>query len=112
MKQVRLNGLSQFLAEYFIQKPELNLIPKTIVQRLIKHKNVGKIVHGRRSVVKAPEVTFIEVTVLQLIASEITKLKTLETLETDYKQAVAILNLVLAEDYIDPFILSDKELFS
>ena len=109
MKQVRLNGLSQFLAEYFIQKPELNLIPKTIVQRLIKHKNVGKIVHGRRSVVKAPEVTFIEVTVLQLIASEITKLK---TLETDYKQAVAILNPVLADDYIDPFILSDKELFS
>ena len=54
---------------------------------------------------KAPETKFVEVTVLRLIASNIIKLK---IVEIDDKKKVTISNIVIMENQIDPFFLSDK----
>ena len=57
---------------------------------------------------KAPDAKFVEFSVLQIVASEIIKLK---TVEVDDKKAVTVLNLALMEDQITPFFLSDKAHF-
>ena len=68
---VNQEGLSQFLAEVFIDNLGCDLNPNLLVKKLTKFKDVGIVVYGRPRSKKAPAHKYVSVTILQLIASEL-----------------------------------------
>ena len=68
---VNREGLSQFLAEIFINNPGGDLTPTVLVKKLTEFKDVGTVVYGRPRSNKPPPHKYVTVTILQLIASEL-----------------------------------------
>ena len=68
---VNREGLSQFLAEVFINNPAGDLTPAILVKKLTEYNDVGIVVYGRPRSNKPPPHKYVSVTILQLIASEL-----------------------------------------
>ena len=68
---VNREGLSQFLAEVFINNPAGDLTPAILVKKLTEYDDVGIVVYGRPRSNKPPPHKYVSVTILQLIASEL-----------------------------------------
>ena len=71
---VNRNGLSQFLADIFINKPCGELSPILMLKKLLEYTDVGTIVYCRPRSNKPPAVKFVSVTVLQLLVSGLVQL--------------------------------------
>lgn len=69
------SGLSQFLADVFINNTGSVLSPVILVKKLMEYKDVGTVVYARPRSNKPPAYKFVSVTVLQLIASSIIELE-------------------------------------
>ena len=69
------SGLSQFLADVFINNTGSVLSPVILVKKLMEYKDVGTVVYARPRSNKPPAFKFVSVTVLQLIASSIIELE-------------------------------------
>ena len=63
-----------FLSNTFINNLSGQITPDILVQKLYTYPDVGKVIYNRPRSNKAPAFTFIHVTVLQLIASELIRL--------------------------------------
>ena len=68
---VNREGLSQLLAEVFINNPGGNLTPAVLVKKLTKSKDVGIFVYERPRSKNPPPHKYVTVTILQFIASEL-----------------------------------------
>ena len=66
---VQREGLSNFLADTFINNPSVVITPNVLVKNLSVFPDVRQIVYNRSRSVKCPPMKYINVTVLQLIAS-------------------------------------------
>ena len=62
-------GVSQFLADTFINNPSGLITTDILIQKITEYPEVGKIMYKRPRSVKSPAIKFVNVTVLQLIAS-------------------------------------------
>ena len=71
---VKRSGLSIFLSDTFINNVSSKITPDVLVQKLSSYPEVGKVIYNRPRSNKAPSLKFINVTVLQLIASGLIKL--------------------------------------
>ena len=69
------SGLSLFLANVFINHPSGSLTPQELIQKITVYPDVGKVTYNRPCSVKSPAVYFVNVTVLQLIASGLIQLE-------------------------------------
>ena len=69
------SGLSLFLADTFINHPSGSLTPQDLITKLNVYPDVGKVIYNRPRSIKAPAVKFVNVTVLQLIASGLIRLE-------------------------------------
>lgn len=86
-------------------QPEANTTPAKLLFRLQKFTDVGKVVYGRRTSIKPLNAKYVEVTVLQFIASNMIKLSVVE-LEDTPKSTVVSLNLL--NDSITPIYLTSE----
>ena len=92
-------GVSQFLADTFINNPS-GLIPTDIlIRKITEYPEVGEIMYRRPRSVKSPAVKFVNVTVLQLIASGLIRI------EIDEAEAKCYCRLVV--DNLCPAYLND-----
>ena len=64
---IKLDGLSNFLADNFINNPLGIIIPSVLIQKLSNYPSVGQVVYNRSQSVKYPPNKFVNVTILQLI---------------------------------------------
>jgi len=69
------SGLSLFLADTFINHPSGDIIPQDLIQKITVYPDVGRIIYNRPRSIKLPAVKFVNVTVLQLIASDLIRLE-------------------------------------
>ena len=72
---VKRVGLSKFLADTFINNPSGVITPVVLIKKLSKYHDVGKVVYNRSRSVKCPAHKFVNVTILQLIASGLVKME-------------------------------------
>ena len=68
-------GVSQFLADTFINNPSGLITTDILIKKITEYPNVGKIIYNRPRSVKAPAIKFVNVTVLQLIASGLIRIE-------------------------------------
>ena len=71
---VSIPSLSLFLADVFIINPGTNLSLTLLIQKLTKYHNVGTTVYCRPRSTKPPSTKFLQIIIIQLIASNITTL--------------------------------------
>ena len=69
------SGISLFLANTFINHPSGSLTPQDLITKITVYPDVGKVIYNRPRSVKSPAVKFVNVTVLQLIASGLVRLE-------------------------------------
>lgn len=72
---VKRVGLSNFLADTFINNPSGVITPVVLIQKLSNNLDVGKVVYNHSRSVKCPATKFVNVTILQLIASGLVKME-------------------------------------
>ena len=68
-------GVSQFLADTFINNPSGLITTDILIRKITEYPEVGKIIYRRPRSVKSPAVKFVNVTVLQLIASGLIRIE-------------------------------------
>ena len=93
------SGLSLFLANTFINHPSGSLTPQDLIQKITVYPDVGKVIYNRPRTVKSPALKFVNITVLQLIASGLIRLEI--TTDEKYYCRLVINNL-------SPAYLNDK----
>jgi len=72
IKPISRSGICQFLVSVIISSSNTNVItPEVLSDRLYNYTNVGRVVYGRSSSLKAESTYVAQLTVLQLIASNI-----------------------------------------
>ena len=71
---VKKSGLSVFFADNCINNRSGEITPDLLVHKLIGYSDVGRLIYNRPRINKTPALKFINVTVLQLIASELISL--------------------------------------
>ena len=71
MMPVKRFGLSKFLEATFIDNPSGAITPKLIVNKLSSFPDTGQVVYNRAQSAKCPLLKYINVKILQLIASGI-----------------------------------------
>ena len=72
---INRSGLSQFLADVFINNTGSVMSPMILVKKLMEYKDIGTVVYARPRSNKPPANKCVSVTVLQLIASSIIELE-------------------------------------
>ena len=68
-------GVSHFLADTFINNPSGLITPQILIKNIILYPEVGKVIYDRPRSVKCPPIKFVNVTVLQLIASGLIRIE-------------------------------------
>ena len=66
---VVVSGMSRLLAETFINNGSRSLSPDVLIKKLTRYPDFGKVVYNQTRSGKESLVTFVMVTVLQLIVS-------------------------------------------
>ena len=77
-------GFSQFLADTFINNPSGLITQQILIQKIILYPEVDKVIYDRPRSVKCPPIKFVNVTVLQLIASGLIRIEINEKEEKCY----------------------------
>ena len=72
---VKRVGLSNFLADTFINNPSGVITPIVLIKKLLNYPDVGKVVYNRSRSVKCPATKYVNLTILQLIASGLVKME-------------------------------------
>ena len=68
-------GISQFLTDTFINNASGLLTPGNLIQKISVYPEVGKVIYKRPRSVKCPSNKYVNVTVLQLIASGLIRIE-------------------------------------